>query len=328
MCSEPYKVSILIPIYGVEKYIEQCARSAFSQTYRNIEYIFVNDCTPDKSIDILFSVLDQFPERKEAVKIVKHERNRGLAAARNTAIAEATGEFVYHLDSDDYIEHETIELLVDNQRKTNADIVSALTLINDKIKDDFYLEPRYSSTTCMLKDQLSKIQHHEIWNRLIRLSLYTQHKIIAIEGQNYGEGWLALSRLTYYAKSISLVERFLYHYVIHDHSLIHSAKTWSREKEELAESEKNMLALRDFFHDKELVYKNIIWQTCLSQIFYRMMRSIEKADYSFFKEQHRLISTYKLKEIRLVSGIKIALLLYWPFCYQILRIYLKSLKAI
>ena len=80
------KVSILVPIYGVEKYIEQCAISLFSQTYEDVEYIFVNDCTPDNSISILEKVLANYPERKSQTKIINHPENRGLGAGRKTVM--------------------------------------------------------------------------------------------------------------------------------------------------------------------------------------------------------------------------------------------------
>ena len=107
-----YKVSILVPIYGVEQYIDRCARSLFEQTYPNLEYVFVNDCTKDRSVEVLRKVLEAYPEKGNAVKIVDHERNRGLAAARNTALAHATGEFVCLVDSDDWLELNALELLV------------------------------------------------------------------------------------------------------------------------------------------------------------------------------------------------------------------------
>ena len=104
-----YKVSICVPIYGVEQYIERCVRSLFEQTYENIQYIFVNDCTKDKSIEILQQLLVQYPHRESQVHIITHDRNRGLGAARNTAVDAATGEFLFHVDSDDYIDVTTID---------------------------------------------------------------------------------------------------------------------------------------------------------------------------------------------------------------------------
>ena len=81
-----YKVSIVVPIFGVEKYIERCARSLFEQTYDKIEFIFVNDCTNDSSIVILHKVIKDYPIRHRDIKVISHESNRGLAAARNTGL--------------------------------------------------------------------------------------------------------------------------------------------------------------------------------------------------------------------------------------------------
>ena len=99
-----YLVSILVPIYGVEKYIRRCAISLFEQTYLNIEYIFVNDCTNDDSIIILENVINQYPNRQSQIKIIQHETNKGLGEARNTAVAAANGDYLFHVDSDDYID--------------------------------------------------------------------------------------------------------------------------------------------------------------------------------------------------------------------------------
>ena len=117
------KVSILIPVYGVEKYIERCARSIFEQTYQNLDIVFVDDCTPDKSIEILRRVLDDYPERKAQTRIIRHEHNQGLAAARNTAVAAATGTFLTHVDSDDWLELDAVEELVKKQVETGVAFV-------------------------------------------------------------------------------------------------------------------------------------------------------------------------------------------------------------
>ena len=84
-------VSILTPVYRAEKYIERCTRSLFEQTYENLEYIFVDDCAPDHSIQLLQQVLAEYPKREKQTKIIHHEKNRGVAAARNTAVENASG---------------------------------------------------------------------------------------------------------------------------------------------------------------------------------------------------------------------------------------------
>ena len=97
------KVSVIVPIYEVERYIERCARSLFEQTMLSgIEFIFVDDCTPDYSIEILHNTLKEYPEREAQVTILTHSANKGLAAARKTGVRAARGEYISHCDSDDW----------------------------------------------------------------------------------------------------------------------------------------------------------------------------------------------------------------------------------
>ena len=102
-------ISIITPLYKAENFIERCADSLFGQTFTDIEYIFVDDCSPDSTVKRLRQVLDRYPARKPQTKIIGHERNRGVAAARNTGLDAATGDYVYYVDADDYIEPDAIE---------------------------------------------------------------------------------------------------------------------------------------------------------------------------------------------------------------------------
>ncbi len=98
------KVSVIIPVYNVEKYIEHCARSLMEQTLMDIEYIFVDDCTPDHSMEILQRVLTDYPERLESIRIIHHTQNSGLATVRNTGLQSAQGEYIKHCDRADWVE--------------------------------------------------------------------------------------------------------------------------------------------------------------------------------------------------------------------------------
>lgn len=89
-------VSVIIPIFKVRNFIERCACSLFEQTLKDVEYIFVDDASPDDSIDILKACIERYPERRGQVRILVHEHNQGLPAARNTGLVVATGEYVYH----------------------------------------------------------------------------------------------------------------------------------------------------------------------------------------------------------------------------------------
>lgn len=118
----PPKVSIVVPVYNVERYIGRCFDSVVSQTYPNLECIFVDDCGTDASMDLLRERVANYRGRI-AFKILRHERNSGLSAARNTGTDAASGDYVYFLDSDDVITADCIALLAEPLRERRVDFV-------------------------------------------------------------------------------------------------------------------------------------------------------------------------------------------------------------
>ena len=114
------KVSIIVPIYKVERYIEKCVLSLFSQTLEDLEYIFVDDCSPDNSVHVLESIILKFPEKRDRIKIIKQKVNKGQASARNIGIQVASGEYIAFVDSDDWVNAKIYEILYRNAKKENA----------------------------------------------------------------------------------------------------------------------------------------------------------------------------------------------------------------
>ena len=115
------KVSVISPFFKVAPFIERCAESLLNQTLQDVEFIFVDDASPDESREILEKVIARHPERD--VRIVTHAQNKGLPAARNTGLAEASGEFIYHCDSDDWVETDLLEKMVNAAEENGADFV-------------------------------------------------------------------------------------------------------------------------------------------------------------------------------------------------------------
>lgn len=111
------KVSVIIPVYNVEKYFNQCMESVFSQTYANLEIILVDDGSTDNS----GTMCDGYKEKDQRIVVI-HKQNGGLSSARNAALEIATGEYVCFIDSDDFVENNLIELTVDKLEKTGADV--------------------------------------------------------------------------------------------------------------------------------------------------------------------------------------------------------------
>lgn len=245
------KVSILVPIFGVEKFIERCAVSLFEQTYQNIEYIFVNDCTKDKSIDILKEVVERYPTRKPQVRIIEHEKNKGLAGTRNTAVAAATGEFLMHVDSDDYVDKEIVNKSVQAQGDADADIVivdfkKAYPMFDKDVKHSVFSE---TSLYCI--SVLERNEPNAIWGKLIRTSLYVDNSICCLEGSNQGEDYQVLPKLYYFAKKIINLSQCLYYYDCQNEG----AYSNSFSKSKYVQNWNSMNSVELFFHEKGLVYR-------------------------------------------------------------------------
>lgn len=206
-------VSIGVPIYNVESYIRRCAKSLFEQTYDNIEYIFVDDCTPDESINILQEVLDEYPNRKNQTIFLRNAENSGVSATRNMAINSMTGQFVMWVDSDDFIEPDMVEKLVMAQRNNDADIVTCNVVVDlPNGRTRIMRSPVYGSAYDMTIQLLQRNAPVSLWARLIKRALYTRHHIKCLNGIDNGEDYQVMPRLTYYAKNVVNIPNVLYHY--------------------------------------------------------------------------------------------------------------------
>ena len=117
------KVSIVTPVYKVEKYIVDCIKSVINQTYPSIEFVLVDDCGGDKSVDIINDFISSTHKDGLEIKLIHHEHNQGVAAARSHAMQAATGDYIFCLDSDDMLKPECIDHLVKRMDETDADFV-------------------------------------------------------------------------------------------------------------------------------------------------------------------------------------------------------------
>lgn len=207
-----YQVSVIVPVYKVEKYIEKCARSLFEQTLSSIEFIFVDDCSPDNSIAILKSVLNEYPSRISDTRIVRHEYNRGLAAARNTGRSIAQGEYLISCDSDDWVDQNMYELMYQKAQQTKSEIVICdweEVYISKTLRQ--FINPPVNNIECVVA-LLSGKMHGSVVNKLIKKTLYTEHNIMCKEGMDFCEDFYVTYRLFYFARTIAYINLPLYYY--------------------------------------------------------------------------------------------------------------------
>lgn len=294
-------VSILVPIYNVENFIEKCSISLFEQTYKDIEYIFVNDCSPDHSIEILEKVAQNYPNRIDSIKVINHDINKGLAGARNTAILSAKGDYVLHVDSDDFIERTTVEKLIKKAQDDCADIVVF----------DYYLEWEKVNKLVEHKFDVDKIKYlnlvlsaqteNFVVNKLIRKSLYIDNGILHTQGLNFGEDYLVVPKLLFYAKKIVKVNEAFYHYVRFNNNSYTSSI-----------SKKNIEDLIFVYH--ELVHfltqvgfdQQSLYQGCLTKKF-ELIRDSMSLDKFKFIQQNFVIHDQDVL-VNKMSGMKVLML--------------------
>lgn len=206
------KVSVIIPIYKVEAFIERCATTLMEQTLREVKYIFVDDATPDSSIQVLEEVVTRYPERKEQVHIVHHGTNKGLPAARNTGLALATGEYIFHCDSDDYVEPTLLEDLYNAAQAQNADIVWCDWYLTFAENERYMKQPSLDTPVNALKAMLCGGMKYNVWNKLVRRSLYIDNQIEFPAGYGMGED-MTMMMLFAHAKKVAYVPQAYYHYI-------------------------------------------------------------------------------------------------------------------
>ena len=212
MSQNHYAVSVIIPVYKVRGYIERCAESLMSQTLQEVEFIFVDDATPDDSIEILKSVLNRHPERQKDVTILSHSENRGLPSARNTGLAKASGEYIFHCDSDDYVELSMLEEMYDFAVKNELDIVWCDWWLTFGRKERKMFTPDYKTPQEALRGMLGGSMKYNVWNKLAKRSIYEQFSIRFPDGYGMGEDLTMLLLFAHAKKSRRLAKAF-YHYV-------------------------------------------------------------------------------------------------------------------
>jgi glycosyltransferase involved in cell wall biosynthesis len=185
-----YKVTLSMPIYNVEKYVEKALNSALNQTFESIEYILVDDKGTDNSINIIKDIIKDHP-RRDDVRIIEHECNIGLGGTRNTAIENAQGEFLYFMDSDDEIIPDCISILYKAMMETPVDFVAA----SNEYIYLHYDEKRVARSGCVYENKLIKNGDFPVakayyldgifiktysWNKLYKLQFIKNHDIRSI----------------------------------------------------------------------------------------------------------------------------------------------------
>ena len=215
-------ISVIIPIYNVEKYVAKCVRSLFGQAFAPIEYLLVDDCSPDNSINIIKSILNDFPNRKEQCRFFHLDKNSGPATARNKGLENARGEYIYFCDADDWLDLTMLEKMYSLAKKERVDIVIC----------DFYIVCENKKQGCIVSswtpDKKASMRNYiekefnSIWNLLVRNDLYKDNHIAFVPGYKCAEDLNLSVKLFYKARKCTNLHEHLYYYnQLNGNSIMH-----------------------------------------------------------------------------------------------------------
>ncbi|MBI6056665.1 glycosyltransferase [Clostridium perfringens] len=168
------KISVIVPIYNVEKYLEKCINSILNQTYKNLEVILVDDGSPDNC----GKICDEYALKDNRIKVI-HKENGGLSSARNSGLDIATGDYIGFVDSDDWIESNMYEILLNNAIKYNADI-SVGGVVDLLEENDKYIKTKSTfngtiETVCLNKQEAMKkffLGSWSAWDKLYKRKVH------------------------------------------------------------------------------------------------------------------------------------------------------------
>ena len=214
-------VSIIVPFYNVELYIEQCLRSIMNQKYKNIEIICFDDCGQDKSA----SIVKEIAKEDSRIKIVKHKKNKGLGGARTTGLNKAEGEYLLFIDSDDWIESDCVDTIVEIMNKTGVDAAwfKAKYWLEDLQKD---ADMKFCNYFMNMPEGFININEANLtsfplatWNKayrrdfLLKNNLNWREKIIFEDVEFYFKAFTKTS-------PVYLIDKYFYHYRQHSESIM------------------------------------------------------------------------------------------------------------
>lgn len=218
-------ISVIVPIYNVEAYLERCIESIVNQTYRNLEIILVDDGSPDGC----GSICNQWEKRDSRIKVI-HKENGGLSDARNAGMKIATGNYIAYVDSDDWIDSSMYENMMNVLLKEHSDIVSCgfrkVSVMNTNMPDQPITFFQYHNTHDALEALITENGLQQVvWNKLYKRSLVED---ILFEKGKYNEDEFWSYQVIGRANKITVLENIYYNYFQREDSIINEAYSLKR----------------------------------------------------------------------------------------------------
>lgn len=328
------KISIIIPIYNVESFIKDCILSALNQSYQNIEVILIDDCGTDDSLNIAENTIKSHTRHK-LTTVIRHERNRGISATRNTGIIAATGEYIFFLDSDDKISHDCIEVMVQKAMQWNPDfVISDYEMTGSDITDSLLKldSGLLCSNSRILETFLKRDWYMMPWNKLINRRFLTSNNLYFKEGVVHeDELWSFI--LACKAKTAYIIKTKTYTYNIRPGSITQSPSLKSYESTiavigfivDFVREDETLRKNREVYNYieglKSMFFLNIVASDFKNDLMYSSYKKIRKSKYIYALLS---FSRFKLNFQRAIRNLHYLLPTYLGFLYYKNLLFYKS----
>lgn len=327
-------MSFIIPIYNVEQYVHRCFMSLLIQesAEANIECVVVDDCSPDRSMNIVNQIISDYKGNIQ-FKVLTHDKNRGLSAARNTGLKHASGDYIFFVDSDDYLMPDILQYFLDNL-KENPDV--KMVIGNAKNCKDNCLLIHHIETPLIINDcnvSFQRMLRHQIylyaWNKLIRRDLLVKHHILFEEGILYEDQCWSYELFSHIT-SVLLLPKVTYIYENNPTSIVNTSYTPEQCDLVLKSFTFSISKMLDIPPASGKYDTNLAVDYLLFMMHYMMKGvdvllccSVSETTVCFFKNVRKRLISKSVKYGRLMISC-FFLLLFPPFCYlQRLRMFRK-----
>jgi len=259
------KISVIVPVYKVEKYLNRCVESLVRQTLRGIEIILVDDASPDGS----GRICDQWVGRNDlpegvSIIVVHHEKNRRAAGARNSGLKVATGEFVGFVDADDHVDHRMYEQMVSAAEASGADVVQCgyCAVSSDGRETVVHVDESISCEGLASSPQLIRRQSKFVWDKIFRRNMLERESIKFREGIIFYEDYWFLAEVDVALRRFTVVDYPGYVYFVR------------REGSTTTTFDRRLLDCTYVFGGIcELIKRNGIWEQVSGEVFYNAVES-------------------------------------------------------
>ena len=263
-------ISIIVPVYNVEKYLNRCIESILNQTFPDFELILIDDGSTDKSGDIC----DDYKSKDSRVKVI-HKNNEGVSVARNVGLDNSKGTYILFVDSDDYIDNDLLEIAVCNMQSKETDIIF-WGFYNEYINGEIYKRKFYNESiiTSDIKNICIELYKRDLfgytWCKMFRRTIIKDNKIYFDRDMKYCEDEEFTANYCKYINSLAVINQYKYHYINYGDSRITLTNFGQRDElfnrnklfirwSNLLERDHEVYLVNKAYKNLRFIFFNIVW---------------------------------------------------------------------